>query len=190
MPQGPDSEPDVGDVQIRFGVLADGAITDLRAQGVPVWWQSGNEAGVSLEALLGLPANAALIAALGQTRKTRATISGVEAICSPGIGPRLLRYVVRSDARAVRVELSADARLAALEDLLATLHKASHDLQTTTATVLASASMLADATQSDPTTLRNRDRIERAIHAALKADAENLTKARAKLAALGAQIAV
>lgn len=87
-----------------------------------------------------------------------------------------------------RVELFADPNLAALEALLTNLHKASHDLHTTTATVLASAQLLADAAPATPTTARNRDRIERAIRAALAADAANLDQARRKLAALGAEL--
>jgi hypothetical protein len=187
MPQGFDPPMTASTLRISFDLSADGAVVGLAAQGAPDWWRDSQVSAPSVEDLLGLAEAAALSADLVQMRQTKASKTGVEAVCPPGIGARLLRYEIRSLPQ-LRVELSADARLAALEGLLAELHKAAHDLRTTTATVLASAALLAETAPANPTAARNRSRIEQAIRAALDTNAAHLAQARAKLAALGAEI--
>jgi hypothetical protein len=189
MPNGLDPALAADSLQISFDLSASGAVSDLAAQGVPGWWASSHADTSSISALLSLPSDAALTASIARTHSSAAPSMGVEAICPHGIGARLVRYrVQRHDIPAViqyRVELTAATGLAALEALLVKLHKASHDLHTTTATVLASAQLLADAAPPSAASARNRDRIEGAIRMALAADAENLDQARRELAALG-----
>jgi hypothetical protein len=189
MPNGLDPAFAADSLLISFDLSAAGGVSGLAARGVPAWWASTHAEMSSVSDLLGLPSDAALTASIASMHGSAAAISGVEAICLHGIGARLVRYRVRKhDTRAAseyRVELTTDACLAQLEELLAKLHKASHDLHTTSATVLASAQLLADAASPNEATARNRDRIERAIRTALAADAANLDEARRKLAALG-----
>ena len=189
MPNGPDPVFSADRLLISFDLSASGTISNLTAQGVPTWWAASHADTASLAALLGLPSGASLAQSVANMPGAAACATGVEAICPHGIGARLVRYIVRRhDNRAAseyRVELAATTGLAAFEALLAKLHKASHDLHTTTATVLASAQLLADAAPPSEASARNRDRIERAIRTALAADAENLDQARRELAALG-----
>jgi hypothetical protein len=176
-------------ILILFDVSKSGTVSRLKTQGVPAWWGPSHADTASVSALLDLPSDSALTASIAGMHGSATHATGVEAIRLHGIGARLVRYrVQQNDTQtdfAYRVELTADAGLAALEELLAKLYKASHDLHTTSATVLASAQLLADAAPPSAASERNRDRIERAIRAALAADAENLDQARRKLAALG-----
>ncbi len=189
MPNGLDPALTADSFLISFDLSTAGEFSDLAARGVPAWWASSHADTGAVSALLALPTDAALTASIARMHGSAASTTGVEAICLHGIGARLVRYRAwrhdRQTAFEFRVELTAEACLAQLEELLATLHKASHDLHTTAATVLASAHLLADAAAASAATARNRDRIERAIRAALAADAANLDQARRKLAALG-----
>jgi len=192
MPNGLDPAFVADSLRISLDISATGSVLRLETQGLPAWWAASQTDADSLASLLGLPPNAALTSSIAAAHGSAAAAIGVEAICLNGIGARLVRYCIQSGTPRApaeyRVELSADPRLAGLEELLAKLYRTSHDLHTTTATVLASAQLLADAAPATPTTARNRDRIERAIRAALAADAENFAQASRKLAALGADL--
>ncbi len=189
MPIGFDPAFSADTLRISFDLSAEKSVFRLETQGLPTWWAASHADAGSVASLLGLPPNAALTASIDAAYDSAALAAGVEAIYANGIGARLVRYRIQSgDPRtgaAYRIELSADPSFAVLEQLLAKLHKASHDLHTTTATVLASAQLLADAAPATAATARNRDRIERAIRTALSADAENLDQARREFAALG-----
>ncbi len=110
------------------------------------------------------------------------TFGAVVVVAVPGRAPRLLRCAITVDAAgSQRITLSADPSFAPLEALLVALRSTSHGLTTTAATVLTSASLMAE---DPPSAARQLDRIDQALRQALERDQIMLAAAEAQLVLL------